>query len=184
MQCLQYPHWSIPLITLTRNTCAASRSLHCTFSRQPLFNPLHPLHLHLDLFCLFVLNMFKTINLQLLLFAALLTLSCGGSEHVAERGRWAEQHSSVWPAGPRINVYAENPSGNQSGEHGRVSKLEAYSLALNSTNLTQLAYGIAANVAAVLLYGTNFVPVKRIELGDGESLSLSLSHLKCIKVRR
>lgn len=72
-----------------------------------------------------------------------------------------------------INVDAENPSGNQSGEYSRASKLEAYALALNSTNLTQLAYGIAANIAAVLLYGTNFVPVKRIELGDGESLSAS-----------
>ncbi|XP_061895841.1 transmembrane protein 144-like [Entelurus aequoreus] len=37
----------------------------------------------------------------------------------------------------------------------------------NSTNMTRFAYGIAANVAAVLLYGSNFVPVKRIETGDG-----------------
>lgn len=87
--------------------------------------------------------------------------------------------AQFWPAGLRIiDVYAENPlekqtenpSGDQSREHVGVSKLETFAFALNSTNLTQLAYGIAANVAAVLLYGTNYVPVKRIELGDGESL--------------
>lgn len=86
--------------------------------------------------------------------------------------------AQFWPEGLRIiDVYAEiplekqteNPSGDQSGEHVGVSKLETFASALNSTNLTQLAYGIAANVAAVLLYGTNFVPVKRIELGDGET---------------
>uniref|UniRef100_A0A3B4YRA4 Transmembrane protein 144b n=1 Tax=Seriola lalandi dorsalis TaxID=1841481 RepID=A0A3B4YRA4_SERLL len=33
--------------------------------------------------------------------------------------------------------------------------------------MTHFAYGIAANVVAVLLYGSNFVPVKRIETGDG-----------------
>ncbi|XP_071388705.1 transmembrane protein 144b [Centroberyx affinis] len=38
---------------------------------------------------------------------------------------------------------------------------------LNSTNMTNFAYGFAANVVAVLLYGSNFVPVKRIETGDG-----------------
>ncbi|XP_075904265.1 transmembrane protein 144b isoform X2 [Nelusetta ayraudi] len=86
--------------------------------------------------------MFKTTNLQLLIFVVPLMLSCGSSGHVAERG-------------------------DQSREHVGVSKLETFASALNSTNLTQLAYGIAANVAAVLLYGTNFVPVKRIELGDG-----------------
>lgn len=68
------------------------------------------------------------------------------------------------------NKQTENPSGDQNGEHVGVSKLETFASALNSSNLTQLAYGIAANVAAVLLYGTNFMPVKRIELGDGESL--------------
>lgn len=94
-----------------------------------------------------------------------------------------------WPAGPGIHFYVEtplkkqteNPSGNQSSEYNRVYKLEAYALALNSTNLTQLAYGIAANVAAVLLYGTNFVPVKKIELGDGESLFVS--YFRRIKVQ-
>lgn len=90
--------------------------------------------------------------------------------------------AQFWPAGLRIiDVHAENPlekqtenpSGAQSREHVGVSKLETFASVWNSTNLTQLAYGIAANVAAVLLYGTNFVPVKRIELGDGESLPVS-----------
>ncbi|KAM3866974.1 transmembrane protein 144b [Diretmus argenteus] len=38
---------------------------------------------------------------------------------------------------------------------------------LNSTNMTNFAYGFAANMVAVLLYGSNVVPVKRIETGDG-----------------
>ncbi|XP_068182232.1 transmembrane protein 144b [Antennarius striatus] len=37
----------------------------------------------------------------------------------------------------------------------------------NSTNMTRFAYGIAANVLSVLLYGSNLVPVKKIETGDG-----------------
>ncbi|XP_038156761.1 transmembrane protein 144-like [Cyprinodon tularosa] len=37
----------------------------------------------------------------------------------------------------------------------------------NSTNVTNFAYGITANMAAVVLYGSTFVPVKRIETGDG-----------------
>uniref|UniRef100_A0A3Q4ALP3 Uncharacterized protein n=1 Tax=Mola mola TaxID=94237 RepID=A0A3Q4ALP3_MOLML len=39
--------------------------------------------------------------------------------------------------------------------------------AFNASNVTRLVYGTAANAAAVLLYGSNFVPVKRIETGDG-----------------
>ncbi|XP_049610439.1 transmembrane protein 144 [Syngnathus scovelli] len=40
--------------------------------------------------------------------------------------------------------------------------------ALNSTNnMTRFTCGIMANLAAVLLYGSSFVPVKRIESGDG-----------------
>ncbi|XP_070693342.1 transmembrane protein 144b [Pempheris klunzingeri] len=46
-------------------------------------------------------------------------------------------------------------------------KLETFDFTLNSTNMTHFAYGIAANVVAVLLYGSNFVPIKRIETGDG-----------------
>ncbi|KAM8908988.1 transmembrane protein 144b isoform 2-T2 [Spinachia spinachia] len=33
--------------------------------------------------------------------------------------------------------------------------------------MTSLGYGIAANVVASLLYGSNLVPIKRIETGDG-----------------
>ncbi|PWA18743.1 hypothetical protein CCH79_00005551 [Gambusia affinis] len=37
----------------------------------------------------------------------------------------------------------------------------------NSTNVTNFAYGLIANMAAVVLYGSTFVPVKRVETGDG-----------------
>lgn len=46
------------------------------------------------------------------------------------------------------------------------------SLVLNSTNMTHFVYGIAANAAAVLLYGSNFAPIKRVETGDGEPTAL------------
>uniref|UniRef100_A0A3Q2CEB8 Transmembrane protein 144b n=1 Tax=Cyprinodon variegatus TaxID=28743 RepID=A0A3Q2CEB8_CYPVA len=42
----------------------------------------------------------------------------------------------------------------------------------NSTNVTNFAYGITANMAAVVLYGSTFVPVKRIETGDGDCASI------------
>uniref|UniRef100_A0A3B4BEC0 Uncharacterized protein n=1 Tax=Periophthalmus magnuspinnatus TaxID=409849 RepID=A0A3B4BEC0_9GOBI len=44
---------------------------------------------------------------------------------------------------------------------------EMMEYAFNSTHITHLVYGVSANVAAMLLYGTNYVPVKRIEVGDG-----------------
>lgn len=66
-------------------------------------------------------------------------ISCHGTEHSAEQGR----------------------------ESGGAGKLETFDYTFNSTNMTHLAYGIAANVVAVLLYGSNYVPVKRIETGDG-----------------
>lgn len=40
--------------------------------------------------------------------------------------------------------------------------------------MTHFAYGIAANLVAVLLYGSNIVPVKRIEMGDGRHTALFL----------
>uniref|UniRef100_A0A672ZJS3 Transmembrane protein 144b n=1 Tax=Sphaeramia orbicularis TaxID=375764 RepID=A0A672ZJS3_9TELE len=46
-------------------------------------------------------------------------------------------------------------------------KPEVYDFAFNSTNVTHFVYGVAANAVAVLLYGSNYVPVKRIETGDG-----------------
>lgn len=78
-----------------------------------------------------------------------------------------------WPAEPRIIHVAvcfapKIQSGGESGEQAAGVRLEFVASNLNSTNLTQIAYGIAGNVAAVLLYGTNFVPVKRIETGDGK----------------
>lgn len=36
------------------------------------------------------------------------------------------------------------------------------------TNMTGFSYGLAANAVAVLLYGSNYVPLKRIESGDGK----------------
>ncbi|KAM9795604.1 transmembrane protein 144-like [Neosynchiropus ocellatus] len=44
---------------------------------------------------------------------------------------------------------------------------EHEALDFSSTNMTHFTYGITANVVAVLLYGSNFVPVKKIETGDG-----------------
>ncbi|XP_036826335.1 transmembrane protein 144 isoform X4 [Oncorhynchus mykiss] len=38
---------------------------------------------------------------------------------------------------------------------------------LGSSNTTEMAYGFVANSIAVILYGSNFVPVKKIETGDG-----------------
>uniref|UniRef100_A0A3Q3VS36 Uncharacterized protein n=1 Tax=Mola mola TaxID=94237 RepID=A0A3Q3VS36_MOLML len=55
-----------------------------------------------------------------------------------------------------------------SGGIGTASdELEPLDSAFNASNVTRLVYGTAANAAAVLLYGSNFVPVKRIETGDG-----------------
>lgn len=70
---------------------------------------------------------------------ALLMVSCRRTEHSAKRG----------------------------GEHVGAGKQDAFDFTVNSTNMTHFAYGIATNVVAVLLYGSNFVPVKRIETGDG-----------------
>ncbi|XP_068451383.1 transmembrane protein 144b [Clinocottus analis] len=49
----------------------------------------------------------------------------------------------------------------------KAGNLDMLVFTFNSTNMTNLAYGVAANVFAALLYGSNFVPVKRIETGDG-----------------
>uniref|UniRef100_A0A665VJG9 Transmembrane protein 144b n=1 Tax=Echeneis naucrates TaxID=173247 RepID=A0A665VJG9_ECHNA len=57
--------------------------------------------------------------------------------------------------------------GVRGGENAATGELETFNLTFNSTNMTNFAYGITANVVAVLLYGSNFVPVKRIETGDG-----------------
>ncbi|GAA6222041.1 transmembrane protein 144 isoform X1 [Lates japonicus] len=78
----------------------------------------------------------------LLFVATLLMVSCHTAEHAAEHGA-------------------------RGGENAAVGKVETFDFTFNSTNMTHFAYGIAANVVAVLLYGSNFVPVKRIETGDG-----------------
>uniref|UniRef100_UPI0037E8E111 transmembrane protein 144b n=1 Tax=Semicossyphus pulcher TaxID=241346 RepID=UPI0037E8E111 len=52
-------------------------------------------------------------------------------------------------------------------EDAELGDLGTFNFTINSTNMTHFAYGIAANVVAVLLYGSNIVPVKRIETGDG-----------------
>ncbi|CAK6968312.1 transmembrane protein 144b [Scomber scombrus] len=62
---------------------------------------------------------------------------------------------------------AAERDGQEGDEDAATGKLEGFDVNLNSTNMTNFAYGIAANVVAVLLYGSNFVPVKRIETGDG-----------------
>ncbi|KAK5600144.1 hypothetical protein CRENBAI_007502 [Crenichthys baileyi] len=48
-----------------------------------------------------------------------------------------------------------------------VCSQESVILFSNSTNITNFVYGLTANMAAVVLYGSTFVPVKRIETGDG-----------------
>lgn len=37
----------------------------------------------------------------------------------------------------------------------------------NTSNITNFAYGLTANLAAAVLYGSTFVPVKKTETGDG-----------------
>ncbi|XP_075958926.1 transmembrane protein 144b [Anarhichas minor] len=78
----------------------------------------------------------------LLFVTTLLLMSCHSTEHAAEQG---VKH----------------------GENAGAGNLETFEFTFNSTNMTHLVYGIAANVVAVLLYGSNLVPVKRIETGDG-----------------
>ncbi|KAM4621922.1 transmembrane protein 144b [Polymixia lowei] len=72
----------------------------------------------------------------------------------------------TWPGGcnprrhARPNVQGEN---NHAIDTAGTSDFFFF----NSTKVTRLAYGFAANALAVVLYGSNFVPVKRIETGDG-----------------
>lgn len=44
----------------------------------------------------------------------------------------------------------------------------------NEANSTDTTYGFVACVLAILLYGSNFVPVKTIDTGDGEECILTL----------
>ncbi|XP_056296209.1 transmembrane protein 144b [Pseudoliparis swirei] len=78
----------------------------------------------------------------LLFVTTLLIASCRGAEHAAEQ----DPKHDEFVVADNVNIVPLN---------------------LNSTNVTHLAYGVAANVLAALLYGSTFVPVKRIETGDG-----------------
>lgn len=48
---------------------------------------------------------------------------------------------------------------------------------LGSLNMTGMAYGFVANSIAVILYGSNFIPVKRIETGDGKRSIKFIMHV-------
>lgn len=62
--------------------------------------------------------------------------------------------------------------GAEFGENAAAGKLETFDFTYNSTNITHFAYGIAATVFSMLLYGSNFVPLKRIETGDGKRTAI------------
>ncbi|XP_060936270.1 transmembrane protein 144b [Limanda limanda] len=79
----------------------------------------------------------------LLLVASLLMLSC----HSAEQGTTCATK--------------------RNGGSAVFRKLDRFDYTLNSTDTTHFVYGITANVVAVLLYGSNFVPIKKTETGDG-----------------
>lgn len=49
----------------------------------------------------------------------------------------------------------------------------AYS-AFNNSNGTDLAIGFTSSTVAVLLFGTNFVPVKKFDTGDGKLIYILL----------
>lgn len=74
-------------------------------------------------------------------------------------------------------MFSFSSPGGRYGENAAVGKVETFDFTFNSTNMTHFAYGIAANVVAVLLYGSNFVPVKRIETGDGEHTAFAFQRL-------
>lgn len=55
-------------------------------------------------------------------------------------------------------------SGENTGQLGKYS----VQLVTNSSNGTDLTYGFVSCGVAVLFYGSNFVPVKKIPTGDGK----------------
>lgn len=112
-----------------------------------------------------------------LVFVTLLRVSSGGSGHGAEEGK--ESIIGLWCWVRRRVILrclfrTEILSGEEDAATG---ELEAVHSTVNSTNVTDLAYGIAGNVAAVLLYGSIFVPVKKIEVGDGKHMEVALVHI-------
>jgi len=46
--------------------------------------------------------------------------------------------------------------------------------AFNISNGTDLAIGFTSSTVAVLLFGTNFVPVKKFDTGDGKLIRIFL----------
>ncbi|XP_074505254.1 transmembrane protein 144b isoform X1 [Sebastes fasciatus] len=95
---------------------------------------------------MFGFKMHEAKHLPLLLFVAtLLMVSCRSTEHAAEQAL----------------------PGAKGGENAGAGNMETFDFHMNSTNMTHFLYGITANTIAVLLYGSNFVPIKRIEAGDG-----------------
>lgn len=56
-----------------------------------------------------------------------------------------------------------------------VSEMESWqgNNSSGSSNATELTIGFTSSVIAVLLFGTNFVPVKKFDTGDGKHLSLN-----------
>nr|XP_019959376.1 PREDICTED: transmembrane protein 144 isoform X2 [Paralichthys olivaceus] len=57
--------------------------------------------------------------------------------------------------------------GSRAGGNAVFGKLETFDFTFNSTSMTHFVYGITASSAAVLLYGSTFVSIKKIETGDG-----------------
>ncbi|KAJ6668736.1 hypothetical protein lerEdw1_012219, partial [Lerista edwardsae] len=52
-----------------------------------------------------------------------------------------------------------------------------------SSNATELTIGFTSSLIAVLLFGTNFVPVKKFDTGDGKHLSLNQTAVLIQKAR-
>ncbi|KAM9376185.1 transmembrane protein 144b [Pholidichthys leucotaenia] len=52
-------------------------------------------------------------------------------------------------------------------ENNGITQQGSLNSTFSLTNITHFTYGITANAVAVLMYGSNFVPVKKVETGDG-----------------
>lgn len=69
----------------------------------------------------------------------------------------------------RLVVYPEIcPSTLECDETTGVCPQETVIIFNNTSNITNFAYGLTANLAAAVLYGSTFVPVKKTETGDGK----------------
>ena len=63
----------------------------------------------------------------------------------------------------------KTPPGARGGGNAVFGTVETIDYTDNSTDTTHFVYGVTANLFAVLLYGSSFVPIKRIETGDGKN---------------